>query len=201
MALLCLAWAPAIGTLALAALGRDSSSPPAIETAGKCVAVVAIYALNFSMQPLHLGLRALLMDVCPPHQQTMASLWITRLSSTGSVVGTATAYFSSPSFRFLSTMCCVALGGLLALHSLEARQHYARMDCRACEVKGSTYRSVARRLLLLAMKSKNLPPVTRRVCRAQLWSWFAWFPVLFYMSRYVSRLHSSPPPATQNNSG
>ncbi|KAK1565914.1 uncharacterized protein LY79DRAFT_573123 [Colletotrichum navitas] len=191
VALLCLAWAQEASALFLGALRLDS--PIAVVTGGKLVAVVAIYLLNIAMQPLHISLRALLMDVCPPQQQATASLWITRLSSSGSVLGTGFAFFTEPSFKILSLICCAAMCLLLGIHTLRALEYYAKqreeMSGRSEVNKAWNLRSMVSKMRRIVKKSMRLPEVTRIVCRTQMWSWLAWFPVLFYMTTAVSETY------------
>ncbi|KAF2136139.1 uncharacterized protein K452DRAFT_215034, partial [Aplosporella prunicola CBS 121167] len=49
------------------------------------IAGLSIYALNFSILPLQMGLRASVVDHFGPHQQPNASLWISRFSVLGSI--------------------------------------------------------------------------------------------------------------------
>ncbi|KAK2052708.1 hypothetical protein LY76DRAFT_650365 [Colletotrichum caudatum] len=186
--LLCLSWARESSALVLGALRLDA--PAAVVTGGKLVAVVAVYLLNIAMQPIHISLRALLIDICSPQQQATASLWITRLSSSGSVLGTAFAFFTEPSFKSLSAMCCAALFLLLGVHTIFAHKYYVEqreeMGQRGHVYNAWDLRSIASKMRQLVKKSTRLPEATRIVCRTQMWAWLAWFPVLFYMTTAVS---------------
>jgi solute carrier family 45 protein 1/2/4 len=193
VALLSLAWAQEIACLFM--LIFHIRSEAAMAPAAKFIAVFAAYTLNIAMQPLNISLRALLMDICPPRQQATASLWIMRLSATGSVLVTSIAFFSSPSFKLLSVVCCTALFLLLALHTLEARYYYSTEERQSWKLEKGTIRSYVSRVRQLGIKATHMPNITHRVCRTQLFSWFGWFPALFYMGRYVRisfplRLHS-----------
>lgn len=184
VALLSLAWAQEISFVFVLAL--DIRSEAAMVSCAKFVAVSAAYTLNTAMQPLHISLRALLMDICPPQQQATASLWIMRLSATGSVLITSIAFFSSPSFKLLSAICCIALSSLLVLHTLEARHYYSTTEgWQSGRLETWTIRSFVARTRRLTSKATHLPIITHRVCRTQLFAWFGWFPALYYMGRYV----------------
>lgn len=185
MSLPCLAWADKIG----ASLGQVVSPRSEEGTTTlliKTTAVVAAYVLNVSMQPLQINLRASLMDKCPPHQQTVASLWITRYSAFGSVLVTSIAYFASPSFKPLAVSSCFVLGITLVIHGVETRRQKAAM--LAVQGQGRSARPLSlaltasrfRRLFALLF---TLPSVTRRVCRTQMFAWFGWFTMLYYMNR------------------
>ncbi|KAJ6214399.1 hypothetical protein PSV09DRAFT_1035933, partial [Bipolaris maydis] len=179
MALLSFAWAQEISFLLMRIF--DTKSDAATVSGAKFVAASAVYALNAAMQPLHISLRALLMDICQPQQQATASLWVMRFSATGSVLVTSIAFFSTPSFKPLSIFCCSALSSLLVLHTLEARRYYATQQRQSWKLGMWMFRSFASRIRQIAILSTQLPNITRRVCRIQLLSWFAWFPALFYM--------------------
>lgn len=108
----------------------DIESEAAIVSLTKLITVSAAYTLNAATQPLHINLRALLMDICPPQQQATVSLWITRLSATGSVLITSIVFCLSTSFSLLSAVSCTALFSLLALHTLGARYYYRMIEER-----------------------------------------------------------------------
>lgn len=177
----CLAWADGIG----AALGSlFSYNSNAAILFGKVAAVVAAYVLNVSMQPLHINLRASLMEYCPLHQQAIASLWITCFSAFGSVFGTSIAYFASPSFKLLAASSCCVLGVALILHGVETRRQMAVLTLlKRQEVTRESIASVIRRFGCLFRLALRLPNVTRRVCRTQMFAWFGWFSMLYYMNR------------------
>ncbi|KAK2049014.1 hypothetical protein LZ31DRAFT_591066 [Colletotrichum somersetense] len=164
VALICLAWAQEASSFFLGVLRLDS--PAAVVTGGKFVAVVTIYLLNIAIQPMHISLRALLMDVCPPQQQATASLWITRLSSSGSVLGTGLAFFTKPSFKLLSVICCAALCSFLSMHTISAHDYYAKQEeeiLGKVEVKDTgNLRSVASKMRCLVNMSVRLPEVTHQ---------------------------------------
>lgn len=181
LSLPCLAWADGIG----ATLGNlFPHSSDATIFSGKVTAVVAAYVLNVSMQPLHINLRASLMEYCPPHQQAVASLWITRFSAFGSVFGTSIAYFASPSFKLLAASSCCVLGAALVLHGIETRRQMAVLTpLQRREAAPESLALVVSRFGRLFRLAFRLPHVTRRVCRTQMFAWFGWFSMLYYMNR------------------
>lgn len=159
------------------------ASSEGTKTPSHVIAGLSLYALNFSIQPLSLGLRASVVDCFPPHHQPSAMLWVSRFSALGSVFVAVVGLGYSPAFWDLSVvvtsivallLCVVALTNTARL---EAQQYLGRAkDGWADSV--SLHDHVCR----LIKKARHLPPMTRQTCRVQLVSWFAWFLVLHYTS-------------------
>ena len=104
---------PLAVTLALNILDLGSSS--AEVTTSHIIAGVSLYALNFSIQPLQLGLRASVVDHFGPHQQPAASLWISCFSVLGSVFVALIGLIYSPTFWDLSAVVTCVLSLLLGV--------------------------------------------------------------------------------------
>ncbi|KAK5996707.1 General alpha-glucoside permease [Cladobotryum mycophilum] len=92
--------------------------PFAAKTASHIIAGLSIYALNFSIQPLQLGLRASVVDHFSPQQQPDANLWISRLQSLGAVFVASIGLFWSPAFWDLSVVVTLVLALLMGVVSL-----------------------------------------------------------------------------------
>ena len=144
------------------------------------VAGLSIYALNFSIQPLQLGLRASVVDHFAPHQQPAANLWISCFSAMGSVTITVVGLIFKPAFWELTVLVTCILGFLMGV---VAFTHNAKFDSQRL-VRGHDTEPIPLRTYgsRLFTKALHLPPVMRRTCRIQLVSWFAWFLVLHYTS-------------------
>ena len=169
---------PLAVTLAYSVL--DQASPNAATTTSHIIAGLSIYALNFSIQPLQLGLRASVVDHFGPHQQPTANLWISRFSALGSIFVALVGLGYSPAFWHLSIVVTSVLALLLGVVALtnttKAGSQWSDRGKDAGPISLCTHVS---RLL---RKARHLPPITRRTCRVQLVSWFAWFLVLNYTS-------------------
>lgn len=164
-----------------------SASSEGTKTTSHVIAGLSIYALNFSIQPLSLGLRASVVDCFRPHHQPSAMLWVSRFSALGSVFVALVGLGYSPAFWDLSVvvtsivallLCVVALTNTARLGPQRYPQRYGGRGRDGSTGQVSLYDHVHR----LINKARHLPPMTRQTCRIQLASWFAWFLVLHYTS-------------------
>lgn len=162
-------------------LGSESSQ--GTRTTSHVIAGLSIYALNFSIQPLSLGLRASVVDCFRPHHQPSAMLWVSRFSALGSVFVALVGLGYSPAFWDLSIVVTSIIALLLCVVAMTntARlgpQQYLGRTTNVETGRVSLYDHAFR----LIKKARHLPPMTRQTCRVQLVSWFAWFLVLHYTS-------------------
>lgn len=160
-----------------------SASSQGTKTTSHVIAGLSIYALNFSIQPLSLGLRASVVDCFRPHHQPSAMLWVSRFSALGSVFVALVGLWYSPAFWNLSVVVTSIVAMLLCVVALTntsrlGPQQYVGQGRNQSTSQASLHDHVFR----LVKKARNLPPMTRQTCRVQLVSWFAWFLVLHYMS-------------------
>jgi hypothetical protein len=154
-------------------------------TATKIIAGAAMYILNFAMQPLSLGLRTHAVDNFEPLEQLFVSLWIGRWSTLGSVFVAVTAYIASPPVLGLSAISCAVLVPFLMVSLLitpNFPQHLIHEPRHDQQRSQPVHRQLARTLKY----TRNLPPITRKVCTIQLFSWFVWFLVLNYSTPYAT---------------
>ncbi|KAI1820008.1 hypothetical protein F4861DRAFT_546130 [Xylaria intraflava] len=187
LSFLILAAAEPIGfTLSNAILGSVSS-----ETAAKAtyaIAGLSIYALNFFIQPLALGLRASVVDYFSPSQQSDANLWISRFSSAGSIFVALLGLGYSPDFRILSIVVAAFIAMMLVLVALTENTGPPGSGLQTNQRWGTIYAHSVRILSV----ARRLPPITRWTCQVQIVSWVAWFFVLNYTSVLVSRMYENP---------
>ena len=171
-----------VGSVLCLALSRELAGLRTVNTDimanARNIAAVSICALNISMQPLQLGLRAAIIDHFTPKEQPLANLWISRLSSFGSVFVTAIAYSYDLNFRDICTVSIFVLIVLVATTLIMTPHNYEGYGQLE---KGRSF-SLTAHLRKLVMTWRNLPPITWRVCRAQLLCWFTWFLLLHYTS-------------------
>ena len=162
----------------------------AIKTTTMVIAVIWVWALNIMAQPLQSGIRALIIDRCPAHQQVEASSWASRFSGLGSVFTCAMGFTYLPSwipfgktqFRSLAGIAAVALMITVSLNCYFIREDRLQ-HTKSGETKRSSAKAIFKRLLNV---SKTMPPRARSVCKIQFLSWMGWFPFLFYATTYVS---------------
>jgi solute carrier family 45 protein 1/2/4 len=160
-------------------------STSAARTTSHVIAGLSINSLNFSIQSLQMGLRASVVDQVAPHQQATANLWISRFSSLGSVFVALVGLGYSPAFFDLSMVVVSVLALLLGLVAWTKIPNTAVSHHRpgfGRDAEKVTISGLVAHFSRVLRKARHLPPVTRRTCRVQLVSWFAWFLVLNYTS-------------------
>ena len=130
--------------------------------------------LNISLQPLQIGLRALVVDSCPSHQQRAASAWCGRFASLGAI----TTYlldnwlvqrYPNRSFEVLSLLTSInlvfaMLPGLIVIEEKTVAASFQSASMLA------TFRKALRKM----------PKAARHICIVQFTSWLGWFPFLYY---------------------
>ncbi|GME62695.1 hypothetical protein GTA08_BOTSDO02855 [Neofusicoccum parvum] len=170
----------------------------------KVIAAISIYILFIAMQAVQVGVRSLPVDQAPPHQQAQASLWGSRMCAIGAVTAGLLGFIGdSTSFKFLAVVSCtLLLAGILI--SMRVREGSAPSSPASLAEKGETTTAPAddhaAPLTILSLFGfilttlKTLPPVTRRTCQTQLFSWFAWFIILQYTSTYITTLAATTTP-------
>lgn len=160
-----------------------SISSEATRTTSHVIAGLSIYALNFSIQPLSLALRASVVDCFRPHHQPSAMLWVSRFSALGSVFVALAGLGYSPAFWDLSIVVITILAVLLCVVAFTNTARLGPQQDLGRGRDGITNQvSLYDHIFRLIKKARHLPPMTRQTCRVQLVSWFAWFLVLHYNS-------------------
>ncbi|KAI2642186.1 hypothetical protein GGS21DRAFT_293751 [Xylaria nigripes] len=155
-------------------------------TATHLIAGFSMYALNFSIQPLALGLRAAVVDHFGPMQQSDANLWISRFSSMGSIFVALFGLAYSPVFWVLCMVVAAFVGIMLAVVALTGNTGPPGRDSLVKKRNQGTVRS---HFIKMVHRARHLPPITRWTCQVQLVSWVAWFFVLNYTSVLASRMY------------
>ncbi len=144
-----------------------------------------IWALNISIQPLQVGIRALIVDGCPPSQQMQANSYASCIICLGTVLGYASGFVSLPNtlpwlgntqFKGLCVVASVALGLTVAVTCLVVKEkRFVTND----KVQNSRFGVFAVFWQILAT-AKSMPRKVRTVCMVQFFAWISWFPFLFY---------------------
>lgn len=164
--------------------GPLQSSPLKVQVA------VGLWAalLNVAMQPLQVGVRALQVDSFPALQQPRASAWSARFNGLGAVTISSLAYFDAPVLPWLgdTTFKALCVVAVLALFTTVALACLVACDPPSEHVQVIRSKPSLRSLLAeLSYQVRNLPPVTRQVCKIQLCAWLGWFSVLYYTTTYI----------------
>lgn len=147
------------------------------------IAIFWIYALNICIQPLQAGLRTLIIENCPSHQQTQASAWASGITGIGNIVGylagfTALPKITSEHLTQFQCLCLLASVCLMVTISMscsikEQNSPHAfpvRLERTGCMV---IFRD-------LVHTYESMPKRIRKVCHIQVFAWMGWFPFLFY---------------------
>ncbi|XPS69099.1 hypothetical protein M3J09_001379 [Ascochyta lentis] len=153
------------------------------------LAVACLVVIFLALTAYSVGVRAIVVDTCPPSQQSAAAAWSMRWNVLGSAVLSTVGFASTTlsletgpvnAFRtltYVAAICSAATVGLVcwfvpgdATPPLRQSGSGIGRLCAMC-LPGE-----------LTRRWKRLPPLTGRVCGVQLVAWFGWFPVLYYMS-------------------
>ena len=176
-----------ISTLSLAfltkPLSEDSQGPWKLVI---LLATALIYAMNISIQPIQAGLRSLIIENCPTHQQTQAAAWTSVLMGTGNILGYFCGFIELPKFFGLKGLTQFQWLCLIASLALAIT---TSMNCTIKE--GYSARSLPVRLERTGVRVvcrdlintyRFMPRKIRKVCHIQFCAWIGWFPFLFYSS-------------------
>jgi solute carrier family 45 protein 1/2/4 len=153
-------------------------------------AVAWLLGLNLAIQPLQSGIRALIVDKCPAHQQVDASAWASRLTGLGNIVGYFFGFvplrniFPSLHVTQFSWLCIVAsvvLSTTVLITCFLVKEEDPR-SLPSPVPRSSSFWSTVK------WSANTMPHPIRQVCAVQFFAWMGWFPYLFYISSYVGDL-------------
>jgi len=195
--LLGLAWTKSLIGMIFAAPVFSSGSQHAHDYRYTTMAMANIltYCLYFAIQPIQACVRALIVDVCPAHQQQDANAWISRINGIGGVLGYLSAfidlsryfsYFGDTQFKNLSVLASLTLAVTLSLTCVcivesdpcltevmgleeNSDDELEVADSRSIKQVGETCSEVAR-----------MPRQVINICLVQGFAWIAWYPYLLY---------------------
>ncbi|KAF9036321.1 major facilitator superfamily domain-containing protein [Panaeolus papilionaceus] len=167
------------------------------------LAILAIYVADFSINAVQTSNRALLVDTLPSSEQAVGNAWTARMIGIGSVLGffvgnmdlpEVMPFFGDSQLKVLSVVLSIIL---LSAHFLVCTCVKERVLLKNAGEKSSR-KSIYAELRDIWVNMRTLPRVIRQICLIQLFSWIAWFPILFYSTLYVGEIHrkNSPPPTS-----
>lgn len=189
--MLALSWSADVVTLLFELFAADPGSRSALAVKG-FTASAWIWALNVSIQPVQSGLRAILVDCCPPKQQVQACAYASCAAGIGSIVGYASGYVALP--RYLPWFGDTELKGLGLVASFLLGSS-ASLTCYFVQEKrfnGSgaprSQKSVVQTIKKVLNSVRTTPKPIRKICMVQFFAWLAWFPFLFYGTTYISHI-------------
>lgn len=152
------------------------------------IAIVMVWILNISIQPVQVGMRALIIEQTPPAQQRQASAWASYMTGAGNIFGYAFGYLEvekilrKPALTHFQGLCVVA--SIVSSFSVLTTCFFVRENTRSVvatrESRKSTMSKLAGVPRNLASCYLNMPHNIRKVCHIQFWAWMGWFPFLYY---------------------
>lgn len=191
--MLALAWIEDIAGRSTKGIGAYQSSS-AIQNLVISTAILLVYTLNISIQPLQAGLRTLIVENCPRHQQTQASAWAGGMTGVGNIVGYLSGFAALPSlFRLehwtqFQCLCVIASLSLVITTTTSCSIIEQQPRGPPCDRLQRT--SVAAILGDLIGTYRSMSATIRKVCRIQFCAWMGWFPFLFYSTTYVGEFYA-----------
>jgi solute carrier family 45 protein 1/2/4 len=159
----------------------------------KIVAATLILGLNVAVQPLQMGIRALIVDACPPHQQVQAVAYASCITGVGSILGYSSGFmklplllpfFGNTQFKCLSAIASLALGSTVAVTLITIKEKKVVFEGTGTNT-GVGIVGVFKQVLKSA---KLMSGDMKRVCKVQFFAWMGWFPFLFYITTYIGGL-------------
>ncbi|KAH7409292.1 MFS sugar transporter-like protein [Cadophora sp. MPI-SDFR-AT-0126] len=159
------------------------------------LAVMGIWALNVAIQPVQTSIRALIVDSCPGEQAAQANSFASTAVIVGSAVGYGCGVVRMPrmagwvenaEFKGLCLVASVALGCTVAVTALVIEEKTFDGE----ELGPGREKFGVKGVWMDIFEAiRELPPTIRRVCVVQFFAWLAWFPFLFNIVVYLSKLY------------
>ncbi|KAH8648269.1 hypothetical protein BGZ60DRAFT_344968, partial [Tricladium varicosporioides] len=154
------------------------------------LAVIWVWALNIAIQPVQAGIRALIVDSCPASQAVQANSCASFIVIIGSTIGYACALLEMPTwiensqFQGLCLLASILLGTTVAITSIMIEER--PVDTGDLNSHALSVLEIWTDIYRIA---RILPPIIKKVCLIQFFSWLAWFPFLFNIVIYLSKLY------------
>jgi solute carrier family 45 protein 1/2/4 len=182
---------PTVHTLA-ALIGADPASATAQGTV-LTSAILCLFGLYIFIQPMQAGIRSLIIDTCPTHQQSIASAWASRLTGVGNIIGYSFGFvpvgtiLPGVHIHQFAWLCLVA-SILLTMTVIITCRYIREPDPRTMPLPEGESLSFIATFRYIIWSMKTMPSTVQKVCIVQFFAWMGWFPYLFYISSYVGDL-------------
>lgn len=160
----------------------------AVLAAKGIVAASLIWALNIAIQPVQMGLRALICEACPSSQKVEATAYASVITGVGSIFGYASGLFNLPEilpwlgdtqFKCLCVTASLALGLTVAVTLSIIDEKPVVFDEKHHVQGGINFFDVFRQIYRRVM---CMPTDMKRILQVQFFAWLGWFPFLFYIT-------------------
>lgn len=184
--LMALAWVKEIiETMAWICGARTESN--IVQAATLTAAALFVWTLNFSIQPLQCGFRALIIDTCSLEEVDAANAWASRMVGIGSLLGYGYSFLDLPCLLHSTT------GAHFQRLSVFASCGLAVTVCLCCalvdEQDPNENEPLEEDLKTTASKFKHiyaclfqLHPQVMMVFKVQFCSWVGWFSFMYYIT-------------------
>ena len=191
VSVLFLAWAQELVHRVVVAFG-GSVGTPTTQTLVLLFATIWVYGLNLAIQPVQFGLRSLIVENCPSHQQPQASTYASLMTGVGNIIG----YFFGfgilpevPSDKVTTfQMLCIFSSLCLSATVLTSCVTISEQPTSSEATNKTEARALWTILRDLYRTYRTMPSRIRRVCQVQFLAWIGWFPFLFYSTTYVGEI-------------
>lgn len=156
------------------------------------LAITILCALNIAIQPLQMGLRALVCESCPPEKCVDAAAFASTLTCLGGVFGYGIATRDLPSSlpvlgssQFKCTGLVVGTVLILTVATtlfLADPRSSNRQRSHGGRIRNQTRPSALQHLRKLYRTLCDLPEDMKVICRVQFCAWLSWCPFLYYVT-------------------
>ncbi|KAI0694137.1 major facilitator superfamily domain-containing protein [Cytidiella melzeri] len=156
-----------------------------------CLAILAIFGIDFSINAVQAVDRALLVDILPPQDQPDGNAWAARMLGVGSVAGyfvgnvDMTKVFPFLGNTELEVLAVVGSFLLIATHLATA----ASVKEKVVVSSGAGNKGLMTEMKEIWVNARTLPPTILQICFIQFFAWLGWFPLLFNTTEFIAELH------------
>ncbi|CAL5866186.1 uncharacterized protein PFLUO_LOCUS393 [Penicillium psychrofluorescens] len=158
------------------------------------LAVLSIYAVDFSINVVQACCRSLIVDTLSIPQQQAGSAWAGRMCAIGQLIGYVIGSIDTVSifgsiigdtqFKQMTVIAALSLIGAVAVTSYAVKERVL-LSARDSDGKAGAIQVVVQ----LFKTTMELPPRIQAICWAQFWAWIGWFPFLFYSTTWVGETY------------
>ncbi|KAK0514369.1 hypothetical protein JMJ35_002986 [Cladonia borealis] len=149
---------------------------------------------NYQQSPTQTwaGLRTLIVENCPTHQQNQASAWAGAMTGVGNTLGYLSGFtvlpelFRSKHLTQFQCLCMIASVSLTITVTISCS--ILEPDSPPERVDRAGFLAVLSDLLYTY---RSMPLKVRKVCHIQFFAWMGWFPFLFYSTTYVGEFYAA----------
>lgn len=171
-------------------LTPDSSNDPSNKskiTVQSFLAGLLVWTLNISIQPMQVGIRALVVDSCLPQQQVQATMYVSGITAVGSILGYIFGFINLPrlfpwlgntQYQCVFLLASIVLTGTIVVTCFVIREK--PLVLRSWEEDRIIGMMAVFRQVFVS--ARLMPKRMKLVCKIQFLSWLGWFPFLFYIT-------------------